>query len=46
MAKPHQGATPNPKSPGFNPRPTHKQRTTQAGKVAGGKTPKASPGNK
>jgi hypothetical protein len=25
----------NPKAPGFNPRPTHKQREAQAAKIAG-----------
>jgi hypothetical protein len=40
MPKKHQGAPMNPKAPAFNPRPTHKQRDTHAGKVAGGKTPK------
>lgn len=39
MAKPSQAAPHNPKPPAFNPRPTHKQRTAQAGKVAkGGKS--------
>jgi len=42
----HQGAPHNPKAPAYNPRPTQKQRATQAGKIAGGKNPKASPGNK